>query len=69
MKSSDKKDLEIMQRMAELTQPIDRQIMMCDDSNEILMLASAMLTTSIRIFDEQITPEGRNQLLMSYITE
>jgi len=69
MKSSDKKDLEIMQRMAELTQPIDRQIMMCDDTNEILMLASAMLTTSIRIFDEQITPEGRNQLLMSYITE
>ena len=69
MKSSDKKDLEIMQRMAELTQPIERQIMMCDDSNEILMLASAMLTTSIRIFDEQITPEGRNQILMSYITE
>ncbi len=69
MKSSDKKDLEIMQRMAELTQPIDRQIMMCDDSNEILMLASAMLTTSIRIFDEQITPEGRNHILMSYITE
>lgn len=69
MKSGDKKDLEIMQRMAELTQPIDRQIMMCDDTNEILMLASAMLTTSIRIFDEQITPEGRNQLLMSYITE
>ena len=69
MKSSDKKDLEIMQRMAELTQPIDRKIMMCDDTNEILMLASAMLTTSIRIFDEQITPEGRNQLLMSYITE
>ena len=69
MKSSDKKDLEIMQRMAERTQPIERQIMMCDDSNEILMLASAMLTTSIRIFDEQITPEGRNQILMSYITE
>jgi hypothetical protein len=63
MKSGDKKDLEIMQRMAELTQPIDRQIMMCDDSNEILMLASAMLTTSIRIFDEQITPEGRNHNL------
>ena len=51
MKPKDKKDLEIMQRMAELTQPIDRQIMMCDDANEVLMLASAMLTTAIRIFD------------------
>lgn len=69
MKSSDKKDLETMQRMAELAQPIDRQIMMCDDSNEILMLASVMLITSIRIFDEQISPEYRNHVLMSYITE
>lgn len=69
MKASDKRDLEIMQRMAELTQPIDRQIMMCDDEQEVLMLASAMLTTAIRIFDEQITIEGRNQLLVSYITE
>ena len=69
MKPKDKKDLEIMQRMAELTQPIDRQIMMCDDANEVLMLASAMLTTAIRIFDEQIPEDGRNHILMSYITE
>ena len=69
MKPKDKKDLEIMQRMAELTQPIDRQIMMCDDANEVLMLASAMLTTAIRIFDEQITEDGRNHILMSYVTE
>jgi hypothetical protein len=33
------------------------------------MLASAMLTTAIRIFDEQITEEGRNHILMSYVTE
>lgn len=69
MKPKDKKDLEIMQRMAELTQPIDRQIMMCDDANEVLMLASAMLTTAIRIYDEQITEDARNHILMSYITE
>jgi hypothetical protein len=34
----------VKERMIELMEPIDRQIMMCDDRHDQLMLACAMLT-------------------------
>ena len=49
----------IQDRMAELMQPIDQQIMMCDDREEILMLACAMLQRVREMFDSQLTVEGR----------
>lgn len=41
-------------RMEELFKPIDRQIMMCDDQKDLLMLASIMATTAKRILDQQL---------------
>jgi hypothetical protein len=53
---------EIQDRMAELMQPIDQQIMMCDDEKEILMLACAMLQRIREIFDIQLGVEGRKMM-------
>lgn len=53
---------ERIDRMKELMKPIDRQIMMCDDKNELLMLASIMLTTSKQIFRTQLGEEGSREL-------
>lgn len=48
--------------MAELMQPIDQQIMMCDDRNDQLMLASAMMVAVKDLFDLHIGEEGRKQM-------
>jgi hypothetical protein len=57
----------VRQRMAELMQPIDQQIMMCDDRKELLMLACAMLTSVKDIFDQEIGLEGRKKMFIGYI--
>jgi hypothetical protein len=56
----------VQQRMAELMEPIDRQIMMCDNREELLMLACAMLTTVKDIFDQEIGEPGRRRMFQSY---
>ena len=53
---------EIKQRMAELMGPIDQQIMMCDDKQELLMLACAMLQRTTEIFDDMLTVQGRKKM-------
>lgn len=53
---------DIQDRMAELMQPIDQQIMMCDDRSEVLMFACAMLQRVREIFDIQLTEKGRKQM-------
>lgn len=55
------KDIE--KRMAELIEPIDQQIMMCDDRSDLLMLNCAMLQRVIEIFDTLIGEEGRKTIL------
>ena len=40
---------EVQDRMKELMKPIDERIMMCDNVEDILMLASIMMTTSLGI--------------------
>lgn len=42
--------------------PIDTQIMMCDNRDELLMLASIMMTTSKNIFRDQLGEEGSKEL-------
>jgi hypothetical protein len=37
-------------RMAELMQPIEQQILMCDNQQDLLMFASAMITSGKHIF-------------------
>lgn len=57
----------VQQRMAELMEPIDRQIMMCDNRNDLLMLASAMMVSVKDIFDNQIGEEGRRQMFKDFV--
>jgi hypothetical protein len=52
----------VQKRMAELMEPINQQIMMCDDRNDLLMLACAMMTTVKDIFDAEIGEAGRRQM-------
>ena len=55
---------EIHKRMSELIGPIDQQIMMCDDRQELLMLACVMLQRVTEIFDHEIGREGRNMIFL-----
>lgn len=52
----------IEQRMAELMHPIDQRILMCDDREDLLMLACAMLQRSGEIFDAELGEVGRKQM-------
>jgi hypothetical protein len=58
---------QVQQRMAELMEPIDQQIMMCDDKEELLMLACAMLTSVKDIFDQEIGPDGRKKMFKGFL--
>jgi hypothetical protein len=53
--------------MQELMEPINQQIMMCDDRNDQLMLACAMMTTVKDIFDLHIGEDGRKQMFKDYV--
>ena len=49
-------------RMSELVRPIDEAILMCDDCEEILMLASLMQVRLKDIYDTQIGVQGRKTM-------
>ena len=55
------------QRMAELMQPVERQIMMCDNREDLLMMACAMMTTVKDIFDNELGKTGRKQMFKDYV--
>jgi hypothetical protein len=54
-------------RMTELMLPIDRQIMMCDNREDLLMLACAMISTAKNIFDQQLGEQGRREMFKDMI--
>lgn len=49
-------------RMRELMIPIDKQIMMCDDIQDLFALASIMTVTSKNIFVQQLGKDGAIQI-------
>ena len=53
----------VIERMKELCAPVEQQILMCDSSEEILMMACAMLTHVKTMMDTQIGVEGRKTIL------
>jgi hypothetical protein len=57
----------VAKRMSELMEPIERQIMMCDDRHDQLMLACAMMTTVKDIFDLHIGEDGRKQMFRDFV--
>ena len=56
----------VQERMEELMRPVDQQIMMCDDRDEVLMMACAMLQRVKEIFDSQLGTDGRKQMFKDF---
>ena len=53
---------EMEERMAELMLPIEKQIMMCDNRQDLLMIACAMLQHVNTIFAQELGEEGRQTM-------
>ena len=53
-------------RIERLMLPIETQIMMCDDKNDLLLLAVGMLRKTILIFENQYQKEGRKAVIESF---
>ena len=58
---------QVEKRMSELMAPVDRQIMMCDDEKELLMMACAMLQRTRELFDQTLGEEGRRKMFKELI--
>ena len=58
-----------IQRMTELMEPIDRQIMMCDNVQDVLMLASNMMITAKSIYLQNLGGAGTRELLQRMVNE
>lgn len=54
---------ERMARMKELMKPIDSQIMMCDDVQDLIALASIMIITAKIIYVQQLGTDGAKAIL------
>ena len=52
----------VSKRMNELASPIERQILMCDNREDLLMMACVMLQRTREIFDQELTVEGRKRM-------
>jgi hypothetical protein len=60
----DKEKLE--RRIARLMMPVETQIMMCDDANDLILLATGMLRKAITILDNQYQAEARKALVEQF---
>jgi hypothetical protein len=59
--------MSILERMSELAEPIEKQIMMCDSREEILMMACVMLQRTKEIFDQELSVEGRKKMFKDFV--
>ena len=55
-------DRDVKKRMTELMAPVEQQIMMCDDREDLLMMACAMLQRVDEIFTKELGERGREQM-------
>lgn len=60
---------EYIARMKEVMRPIDKQIMMCDDHNELMMLAAAMLSASKRILNTQLGVDETSEIFRMVLND
>ena len=60
-----KQDIE--KRMTELMAPVEQQIMMCDDREELLMMACAMLQRVNEIFTQELGERGRDMMFRDQV--
>jgi hypothetical protein len=54
--------MSVSDRMSELVEPIEQQIMMCDSREDLLMIACVMLQRTREIFDLEIGVDGRKKM-------
>jgi len=54
--------MSVHKRMSELMEPIDQQLMMCDNREDQLMLVCAMLQRVREVFDYHLGPDGRKKM-------
>ena len=54
------------QRMIELMSPVEQQIMMCDDRNDLLMMACAMMQRTHEIFLLELGENGAKLMYEDY---
>ena len=59
----------VIDRMNELMEPIDRQIMMCDNVEDVLMLASNMMVTAKSIYVQNLGGAGAKQLIQNMVND
>ena len=52
----------VRKRMQELMEPVDQQIMMTDDPQEMLMIACAMMQRTNEIFRQVLGEQGARQM-------
>ena len=57
-----------LQRKEELFKPIHQQILMTDDRNDLLLLATNMCESSLRIFTEEYGAEGARGLMEHFLS-
>ena len=57
----------VKKRMDELMTPIDRQIMMSDSREELLMIACAMMQRTTEIFEAELGVNGRKQMYKDWV--
>jgi len=57
---------EIQQKLAELMEPINQQIMMCDERTDLLILAFGMMNRSKDIIDQQLGEKKRRSLFKEH---
>jgi hypothetical protein len=60
---------ERMDRMKELMKPIDSQIMLCDDKQDLLALASIMAVTAKNILVQHIGEDGARAVLSHLVKD
>jgi hypothetical protein len=54
-------------RMQELMAPVEQQIMMCDDRQDLLMMACAMMQRTHEIFEIELGEEGDRLMYKDYV--
>ena len=57
----------VSKRMNELASPIERQILMCDNREELLMMACVMLQRTKEIFDQELSVDGRKRMFEDFV--
>ena len=57
----------VAKRMAELMAPVEQQIMMCDNREELLMMACAMMQRTHEIFLQELGENGTKLMYKDFV--